>query len=266
MDYRNKARKCLSRAEIELSTNDDNRLRYAALEIRLALESLIYQKASIYKTELPEKILKTWQPRRLLAALIEIDPYADSSPIIQFGKEAKFGVAAQESEMILMGKDRNLSLKEIKDYYDKIGSYLHVPTLYQTDQGKFADSNKIRNRCNEVVNILKEVFASKVFNSDFKQTLSLQCKKCNSEIVRRVPLKKDTFIINCLECVASYEIRKTKASEEYEWQSMCTEIDCQTETCSAKTVLWKNEIVLDKHWECGGCKSRYSLKFTAIKS
>lgn len=41
-DYREEARQQLARARAELASGDDERLKYAALELREAMESLTY--------------------------------------------------------------------------------------------------------------------------------------------------------------------------------------------------------------------------------
>ncbi len=76
-EYRDDARHAVDRAKAELESGDDERLKYAALELRMALESLIYDRALIYKDEFPPREYETWQPRKLLAVLLEIDENAD---------------------------------------------------------------------------------------------------------------------------------------------------------------------------------------------
>lgn len=49
MDYRNDARKYLKRCEEELMTGENERLKYAVLELRMAMEALTYDRALAYK-------------------------------------------------------------------------------------------------------------------------------------------------------------------------------------------------------------------------
>jgi hypothetical protein len=59
MNYRNEAKNALRRAKQEINNSDAYRLRYTALELRMALESLIYERAALYKEELSNKSLST---------------------------------------------------------------------------------------------------------------------------------------------------------------------------------------------------------------
>jgi hypothetical protein len=72
-DYRNDARRELARAKDELASAGDERLKYAALELRMAMESLTYDRALAYKDEFPPAEYQAWQPRKVMALLLEID-------------------------------------------------------------------------------------------------------------------------------------------------------------------------------------------------
>ena len=82
MNYRNEARRALQRANDHLDDPGISRGRYAALELRMALESLVYERADSYREELPGRALYTWQPGKLLKMLLEIDPLADKILLI----------------------------------------------------------------------------------------------------------------------------------------------------------------------------------------
>lgn len=259
MDYRNNSEKCLERAEAELATNDEGRIIYAALELRMALENLVYKKATYFQEELSQDVLRTWQPKKLLEHLIELDPLVDKPLNISVGIEEVCGESA--NKMKFMGIDRNISLREIKKYYHRIGSFLHAPTVEQIKAGQVADSNKIRERCTEVVEILKQVFSSPIFNSDFKTLSSIECKGCGNKIVRRIHPKKNTVIAHCIHCKASYELTQTN-EKSIKWSPMRREIDCPNESCSQKTLLWEKQVELDNHWTCDGCGSQNILSLS----
>ena len=51
--HRSRARSALASAQSELASNEDQRLKYAALELRMAIESVTYDRALAYKSEFP---------------------------------------------------------------------------------------------------------------------------------------------------------------------------------------------------------------------
>lgn len=250
MNYRNEARKATGRAKLELDSCDDHRLRYAALELRMALEDLIYERASLYKAELSGKKLSTWQPKKLLNLLLEIDPYADKSSSLSVGIEEKYGKPAKE--MTSIGKDRVLGLGEIKKYYDRLGAYLHTQTIEQFSGGKGLTPDKIRTRCDEVRKIIEEVLASPVFNVNIKTTSSISCQGCGTNIVRRIPSKSEPLVANCINCSASYTLIM-KDESEIEWKPNIHEIKCANTSCTSSFNLWKSEIKVGTNWRCPEC-------------
>lgn len=51
-------------------------LQYAALDLRMAMEAIVYDRALSFKDEFPEREYDTWQPKRIMTILIEIEPTA----------------------------------------------------------------------------------------------------------------------------------------------------------------------------------------------
>ena len=87
------ARKSLARAKTELASN---RTRYAALELRDAMEALTYDRALAWANDLPPEEYKTWQPRKLMSALLEIDPSIGMSATLAVGIETEYGKPGRE--------------------------------------------------------------------------------------------------------------------------------------------------------------------------
>src|SRR5436853_576284 len=81
-NYRGDARKALARAKEELATKDDQRLKYAALELRMSMESITYDRALAYKDEFPEPEYDTSPPlvMRCSRPLYSILPLAILEP------------------------------------------------------------------------------------------------------------------------------------------------------------------------------------------
>ena len=79
VDFRTRARDAFDRAREHLTSGAPGRLRYAALELRLALEAVSYGTAQAYSEELPESAYEQWQPPKLVELLLEQDPGADQS-------------------------------------------------------------------------------------------------------------------------------------------------------------------------------------------
>ena len=249
-EYRNDAKSALDRARKALAAGKNPQLRYAALELRMALECLVYERAQSYKEELSNKKLNTWQPRQLLAILLEINPHADKTSTISFGIEEEYGVPAKE--MTQLGTDRVISLSEIKEYYDRLGSYLHAPTIEQVIQGKGLPGEKLRKTCEDLSNIVQSSLSSKVWNADFKVTTSLDCADCGTKIVRRVHPQQDRFEAACIECRASYILTRTP-DDKFNWEEDNVEVACANPECGDKIFVWRRDAAVNRCWTCKLC-------------
>jgi len=162
INFREKARGSLSKAKHELTTQDDSRLQYAALDLHMAIEAITYDRAQAYAAEIPPDEYKTWQPRKLMQLLLVIDTDTDKNSGIGIGIEKTPGVAAEETTFL--GTENVFNFKSIKGHYDALGSYLHMPTLKQIEDNKSHNLNKLRSRCEKIIKALEATLSSPVFN------------------------------------------------------------------------------------------------------
>lgn len=222
-DFRNEARKALSRAKAELDSNDDERLKYAALELRLAMEALTYDRASAYRNETPPQEYETWQPRKVMQLLLDIDPNADKNSSLAIGLEEEYGKPAKEMKML--GSEEVLNLATIKKHYDALGSYLHMPTLKQRREGGPPKLDKLRRRCNDIVEALDKALASTAFNTTLGVFTSIECSRCSEVIRKRVPIGEEKLEVRCFECGAQYNVFNA-SDNETKWEPIIEQIDC----------------------------------------
>jgi len=158
MNYRHLAQKHLKNAKDELDTNDEQCLKYAALELRMAMEAITYDRALSYKDEFPPNEYETWQPRKVMLVLLDIDPMADKDSSLAIGIEEQYGGPAPKINSL--GSEKVLGMSMLKKNYDALGSYLHLQSMKQARVGAILDLNKVRTRCEEIA-----VFISRVLSS-----------------------------------------------------------------------------------------------------
>lgn len=228
-NFRQMARIALARAREELDSLNDERLKYAALELRMAIEGLTYDRAQAFKAEIPPAEYGTWQPKKVMQLLLEIDPLADQTVIFSIGLEESPGVPAKQMQSL--GTDTVFNLKSIKAHYDALGSYLHLQTLKQIEEGATPDAGKLRARCKVIVTDLEAVLASPIYNVTLGGFATLQCGRCQKPIRRRIPIEAQQVEVKCFECGAPYEITKAEAPGMVEWHAKITTFHCRTDGC-----------------------------------
>lgn len=251
MDYRNNAQKSLKRADEKLNAGNSEDLKYAALELRMAMEALTYDRALAYKDEFPPKEYETWQPRKVMSVLLEIEPDADQNCFIAAGVEKEYGTPAPA--MTPLGWDKALSMNVLRKHYDALGSYLHVQSMKQVRVGKVLNVDKIHSRCKEISNLIRNVLSSPIFNITLGCITTLHCFECKRPIHKRIPDRQDEVQVECFGCSASYTIIDMK-NGKVEWRPNYHNVKCANNECKYKAELWKHDLAIGKRWTCPECK------------
>lgn len=253
MNYRTKSREHLKAASEQLETGSDLALKYAALELRMAMEAVTYDRALAFKEEFPTEEYDTWQPKKVMAVLLEIDPMADKDHTIAFGLQEEYGVPAKQ--MTSLGTETVLNMGVLKKHYDALGSFLHIQTIKSTKAGKTVDHEKLRKRCEDIWAYLDKVLLSPVFNSTFGVFSSLECAECGKKIRKRIPRGENTIHVECSNCNASYRVSGSGANQTV-WEPLQQKIECASADCTKKIVVWEKEISLGANWNCPDCKGK----------
>lgn len=116
----------LERATTLLARGDDTSIRYAALELRYAHEAVAFRQLKQYGSEFPGKLVGEWKADQILRLLASFDPLSDMS-----GELAIAPVAAEgemPTEWLTLGSTQAIGWKKFRKYYNKLGSFLHLPT------------------------------------------------------------------------------------------------------------------------------------------
>jgi hypothetical protein len=259
--HRSRARSALASALSELASNEDQRLKYAALELRMAIESVTYDRALAYKSEFPPHEYETWQPKKIMLILLEIDSSADSDSSLSFGIEPS---PAEKPEIMKpLGDEVVFNLQIIKKHYDALGSYLHAPSLKQIHSGLRSDYNKMRLRCEEIASVLERVLASPVFNSTFGIFSSFDCSECKARIRRRMSRGSNSLEIDCFNCLASYTLTRIPDGQiridPHQQDILCANADC-----GHPKILLRREVVNGRAWTCGKCRGRNEIRLGLV--
>jgi hypothetical protein len=252
MTYRNDARVAQKRARIELDSGDDRRIKYAALELREAMESLTYDRSAAYKEELPPIVYETWQPRKVMELLLEVDPSADKDSSLAFGLQETPGVAA--TVMRSLGSEKVLNLKQLKKHYDALGSFLHVPTLKQSLAGPI-DHAKRRERCEQISKYIEGVLASPIWNSTLGTFAEVECENCGETIRKRLPRGTEQLSAECFGCHATYTVTDAGPDKTY-WQLNMVDVECANPNCCEVIHILHHEFKEGSTWTCKECGGR----------
>lgn len=227
-------------------------MAYVALELRMALEGIIYDRASVYREDLPPRAISTWQPRKLLQMLLEIDPSADRDVGVGVARESSPGVPAEP--MQFLGTDRRLTLKEIERFYDRLGSYLHTALPSQLENGRPPDEGKLRRSCEELSAIIGAVLDSPIFNVVIGPCAETKCANCGDLIKRRISREAQfRHEFTCNGCRASYVVTPL-GDHQVVWTPKQVQLPCPYKDCGKTFFLWEQAIRSGNEVVCPECK------------
>lgn len=265
MNYRSTARTHCQTAKALLSSGTDDDVLLAALKLRMTLESITYDRSKGYAEELGPETMKTWQPKKLMERMLEVDPQADADATLSFGEEPSLGETPET--MQLLGTDHVLNLRTLKKHYDALGSYLHTPTLAQIEQGKTHDYARLGQRCSKIIDALDTALNSKVWNSTLAVRGEIDCAECGSVIRRRLPKDRAEHVVECWSCTASYTMTEIE-NEKVRFEPRYVNIPCPRAECSNVTQLWEKEVAQGNSWPCNGCgfQLTFALGITVTKT
>lgn len=256
--YRQMARESIARAQKEIASDDPIRFRYAALEVREAIEALIYERASVFKEDLRPEYLKVWQPRKLMQLLISVDPAANMGCTVRIGDHGPND--EPPAEMKHLGTETILRLEDFKDHYDALGSFLHMLTIQKLDEGASHDLQKLKDRCLALTTVIENVLNSTLFNVHIRNTATTTCMRCGFGMRKRFPLRSKKVDVECFGCGAPY-LLKDMGGENVRWYAKKNYFNCEGEGCNEEIGYWVDQIQHGTNLECEGCKKKYHISF-----
>ncbi len=253
--YRDLARQHLKEAKANLEIDNPVRLRSSALALRMVVEALTYELVNSYKDDLPPDH-KVWQPRRLMEVLLKIDPYADQSISLSYGKTPSPG--KRPEQMFSLGTENVITQETIKKHYDALGSYLHVPTIKQLVDDNGHDLEKLRARCHVLLEDLEKILASDVWGVNIRETASIVCSGCNNKILRRFVQDQGERKVECFNCDATYIISKDNPGK-VNWEPQKVPVQCPNNDCKNEFDIWEKELKRGTHGVCPYCKNKFHI-------
>ncbi|MCB1438136.1 MAG: hypothetical protein KDJ63_00025 [Nitratireductor sp.] len=192
----------------ELLAEDSERsLTYAALEARLAIERVCYERLKTAHSYISAKDLKRWQPGYVMTTLInEVDPKIASTFTLSYAPEDGSG---EPKEFTKLGTQLGFDSKLLSQHWQALGSFLHsnVPIAGEKVE-HYCDREKMRSRLEHVRDELERLSEGTLTGAFIFNTVSFECV-CGQENKRAADVLKSDQVVNCLvpDCAESYRVQ-----------------------------------------------------------
>ena len=246
-------RSCLTKAQSLVQLGDPESLRYAALELRMCMEYLTYQKLQAYENIVPREVRAIWQPPQAVRALLEFEPNADKSVEIRFGVEDVPGIPARE--MKPLGSHSALSIRWLRKHYNKLSQLLHAPNSDSIARATDALSDKYLR---QVIQDLEAPVASTILASTLRTVWSVTCTQCGKPVAGNAEVLRSGSLAVCFtpDCGTEYA-----AAEEPDgtilFKPILVHFKCIS--CNADIAIQPKKLAPGARFECQGCKHLHRI-------
>jgi hypothetical protein len=208
-----------------LGQDTEQSLTYAALECRLTLEYLCYERFKLYFSYLSESDLKNWQPKHIIKQISdEVDDNVSREFSISISDEKIDGRSPktkEEFESIKytpLGTQSELKLNKLHKLWNGVSSvalHISVPSISSGNINIYGDKDKIRRKVSEVVSFLSDMKGNLLMGGSFGEEHCFNCFACDSQIKRPIKSLQNKTVLSCInpKCQESYVIQKGKNDE-----------------------------------------------------
>lgn len=203
----------------------DQSLTYAALECRLTLEYLCYERFKLYFSYLSESDLKNWQPKHIVKQISdEIDGNVSKKSSISVSAENIDGrppTNREEFESLKntpLGTQSELKFNKLHKLWNGLSNvalHIPVPSISSSSLNIYGDKEKIRKKVSEVIKLLSGMKGNLLMGGSFGEEYSFNCFSCDTKIKRPVKNLQQPAVVSCInpKCQESYALQKDSDGE-----------------------------------------------------
>lgn len=243
----------IARINALLEDETEASVTYAALEARLALEQVCYDRLRQHHDYISHADLKCWQPSQIMNTLIaEVDEYANQTRTLSISRTAvTVGRDAADEDYVKLGVEMGFDPKLIGKLWNALGGlalHTRIPESGEHQLSDYGDKRAIFTKVREVVDELERLAATSMTFSGIGETVSFSCD-CGSKNRRRAALLHQGQVVSCInpKCLSSWNVLIEGA--EISFQPRMVHIKC--EACrNCNYIAWRSAAAM-KYDEIG---------------
>lgn len=254
----------IDRAKALIEKGDISSLRYASLELRLALERIAYQKLQLRLSDIGIDDIAGWQPKRVMDALMElVDPDLDQDFALSMG-EREGGGDPQTDIFTPLGSNKGINPKDLGKHWQKLGYFLHMSMPKKKGEHPLDPlPAKLKPVLEKAIAYIEDVTSTR-FDSHFSEKRTFTCGACKQLIVRNAKLLKDGNVIQCQNpsCDASFIAHEE--GDRFYVESYLITMPCKG--CQQDMNFDANRLLKMPYDQafvarCGKCKARHQVRW-----
>lgn len=267
----------ISQIEVLLAQNTEASLTYAALESRLAIERICYERLRIAHDYISHDDVKRWQPRDIVNILIrEVDSNTAKTFTLSISKEpAPEGLPSpafenyEAIEFLSVGTQIGFDPDKLGKLWNalaKLALHISIPVNKDHDVSRYGDAQKIRTKVVETLEEIKRINEGTLMSSGIGEGISFECI-CGAKNKRRLGLLKEGQTISCInpDCNENFAFSENDLS----FGRRTLEIICRN--CGKQREIPKKvveKLRTDQHvqFDCEVCDEKIYISWRPMQS
>lgn len=235
-------------------------LTYAALECRLALERICYERLRIAHKYISHADLKRWQPKDVVQQLIQdVDPHVASTftlsisrqPVVE-GREPQSAADYEKIDFVEVGTQIGFDPSKLGRLWNALANVaLHVTLPEDSDArvSQYGEREKILVKVQEALNEIKRIAAGTLLSAGTGEEISFECW-CGSKNTRRLPTLSAGQLISCIDARCDETYTYEQGTKSFLRQVVDLKCRCGATNAVAKRTLRKMRVDQPKPFKC----------------
>ncbi|CAM4319011.1 hypothetical protein NOLU111490_17305 [Novosphingobium lubricantis] len=204
----------IERIQSQLDEDTDQSVTYAALEARMALEKVCYDRLRQRHDYISHAQLKRWQPGGVVKTLMEqVDPHVTNTRTLKMSRTPHVeGVQPDDDDFVEIGTEVGFNARKIASMWQALSNLaLHVrlPEHKNDHIPAYGDKVAIREKVEQVIEELQRLATTTMTFSGIGKEVKFDCD-CGTLNKRRADLLTVGQSVYCInpECPASWKVEK----------------------------------------------------------
>jgi len=256
-----------------LADGSDRALTYAALECRLAIERICYDRLAQAHDYISHGEVRRWQPHNVIKLIEEdVDPHVTSTYTLSISTEPVVeGDDLTKKDYVPVGTQQGFDGARFAKLWNALSNTaLHValPKSSKAKVTQFGNPDMIRAKVEQALVELERIATGTMTSNGFGPRVSFTCR-CGQHIKRRSEQLSAGKVIHCIApaCAESYEVEFEGDDINFSVRAVYVACKCGEERRFPKAPLEKMRVNETAHSRCTcGAETIFCWKlFSAVR-
>lgn len=262
----------IDRIKALLSEDTDASVTYAALEARLALEKVVYDRLRQRHDYISHEELRKWQPGAVVTTLMqEVDPHIADGMRLSIGSPVSDGVKLEDDKYVEVGTELGFNSKRLAKMWQalaKLALHVRLPEHKADHLPDYGDKAAIVTKVSEVVAELERLSKGTMTFSGIGMEVSFVCT-CGTKNKRREALLREGQHVLCINPNCDYTWKATKEDDGFGFEAVTVTVNC--DACKAENLIPWRFVTRMKYDEvatfsCHTCRHKNHVKWHLMQA